>query len=439
MPAQVLSFRLVAATFGSLFYVFDYQTRSFVWDIMRAQTSFHSRVFLAAKIRQGAVKRMASLSFSCPQCKKQHDRIKPEMIGHKVRCQCGYVFRIGAKASKQPGVAEKFKRKKTAKMGKLSRESKAKPGIANQKSSAVDPEAAFCSGSISDEVIAAIPLDDSPKDDDLEEILSVEDASHPAYDYDSVEDLVAEMHAASEPEDTIMDAIPVGAEAAGGLESDPLMQVPAETLVPTSYPPPGKNLQQEPPLARSRTGSKSKSGWRSRQSSGVDLDSLAGPILTLALACIVIPLAIAFAWEIGRMFNGYAAVSGRGASRGDVIFGLLTSGLVSLMFWGLAVSMVVGSIVSILELTTKDQFRWPNKVTAIIAAVLLVALMLHFGGRLIDTIRMARLAATLGAQLDGRERPGITWQFMQVFVVFCQYAIVPVAVIVLSFCRKLNR
>ena len=37
------------------------------------------------------------------------------MVGHKVRCQCGFVFRIGSKADKQPGVSEKLNRKKAAK------------------------------------------------------------------------------------------------------------------------------------------------------------------------------------------------------------------------------------------------------------------------------------------------------------------------------------
>jgi len=34
------------------------------------------------------------------------------MAGHKVKCQCGFVFRLGAKKDKQPGVAEDLKRKR---------------------------------------------------------------------------------------------------------------------------------------------------------------------------------------------------------------------------------------------------------------------------------------------------------------------------------------
>lgn len=58
---------------------------------------------------------MATLSFSCPKCHKLHERIKPEMIGHKVKCQCGFIFRIGTKASKNPGVVDDLNRRRAAK------------------------------------------------------------------------------------------------------------------------------------------------------------------------------------------------------------------------------------------------------------------------------------------------------------------------------------
>jgi len=58
---------------------------------------------------------MPTLSVSCPKCQKGHQRIKPEMVGRKVRCQCGFVFRIGSRANKQPVVSEKLNREKTAK------------------------------------------------------------------------------------------------------------------------------------------------------------------------------------------------------------------------------------------------------------------------------------------------------------------------------------
>jgi hypothetical protein len=61
---------------------------------------------------------MPTLSFSCPKCDKQHDRIKPEMVGHKVKCQCGFVFRLGSKADKQAWVADELKRKKALKAKK---------------------------------------------------------------------------------------------------------------------------------------------------------------------------------------------------------------------------------------------------------------------------------------------------------------------------------
>lgn len=43
---------------------------------------------------------MATLSFVCPECNRQHDRVRPELAGSKVRCKCGHVFRLGPKSSK---------------------------------------------------------------------------------------------------------------------------------------------------------------------------------------------------------------------------------------------------------------------------------------------------------------------------------------------------
>ena len=45
---------------------------------------------------------MATLSFTCPKCQRQHDRVKTEMAGFKVRCQCGHVFRLGPKQEPTP-------------------------------------------------------------------------------------------------------------------------------------------------------------------------------------------------------------------------------------------------------------------------------------------------------------------------------------------------
>ena len=37
------------------------------------------------------------------------------MIGHRVKCQCGFVFRVGAKGKKQPGALDEINRIRAAK------------------------------------------------------------------------------------------------------------------------------------------------------------------------------------------------------------------------------------------------------------------------------------------------------------------------------------
>ncbi|MFT5302843.1 MAG: hypothetical protein ACI87E_004033 [Mariniblastus sp.] len=42
------------------------------------------------------------------------------MVGHKVRCRCGFVFRLGDKSDKQAGVADDLKRRKAEKLARRS-------------------------------------------------------------------------------------------------------------------------------------------------------------------------------------------------------------------------------------------------------------------------------------------------------------------------------
>ena len=62
---------------------------------------------------------MPTLSFACPKCAKTYDRVRPEMVGHKVRCSCGFVFRLGNKESKDPEAAERVRQKHAKKKAKL--------------------------------------------------------------------------------------------------------------------------------------------------------------------------------------------------------------------------------------------------------------------------------------------------------------------------------
>ena len=43
---------------------------------------------------------MPSLNVQCPNCGKQYLKIKSNLIGHRVQCECGTVFRLGDAADK---------------------------------------------------------------------------------------------------------------------------------------------------------------------------------------------------------------------------------------------------------------------------------------------------------------------------------------------------
>ncbi|MDC3223417.1 hypothetical protein OAU26_00645 [Mariniblastus sp.] len=58
---------------------------------------------------------MATLSFSCPKCGKLHERVNSGMVGFKVQCKCGFVFRLGSKADKNEDFGEVIRKKKELK------------------------------------------------------------------------------------------------------------------------------------------------------------------------------------------------------------------------------------------------------------------------------------------------------------------------------------
>ena len=58
---------------------------------------------------------MATLSFSCPKCGKLHERVNSGMVGFKVQCKCGFVFRLGSKDDKNEDFGEVIRKKKELK------------------------------------------------------------------------------------------------------------------------------------------------------------------------------------------------------------------------------------------------------------------------------------------------------------------------------------
>ena len=58
---------------------------------------------------------MATLSFSCPKCGKLHENVNSGMVGFKVQCKCGFVFRLGSKDDKNEDFGEIIRKKKELK------------------------------------------------------------------------------------------------------------------------------------------------------------------------------------------------------------------------------------------------------------------------------------------------------------------------------------
>lgn len=339
---------------------------------------------------------MPTLSFSCPSCTKLHERVKPEMVGHKVRCQCGFVFRLGSKSDKLAWFSDELKRKNDLKKNQAY---KTKPApIRNPEPTQGD----FDLGpAVANPNVPHDPHEFSPSNKVRDSILI------PSQYATGINDVpIAPLE--DEWEDGILDAIPVVDARSWSPESmdshgDPAGSVPPPMVMPEELVDFATAMQVDsvnrPAIGRHVPRSVGKTNRnRASQSS-----SPAGPVWTLVLTMLGVPaLIVVMLFSTGNAFESYrmnsatnAPVPGQfgnademvrpfpdGSQAGSnssllVIQMLFSIGMVMLS-GALVCSMAAGAVVAIIELANGVCIGWSQKLTAVVASVLLMFLFLHF-------------------------------------------------------------
>lgn len=291
------------------------------------------------------------------------------MIGHRVKCQCGFVFRIGAKGKKQPGALDEINRIRAAK-NKAKEEANRPTGSPNQKY----PNASLFGN---DDVLEAIPIDEPVAESELMDALPIpEDDAIEVLD-DSVPqfELTGLTNKLNEPDsgdlesgdNEIVDAIVVDANP----DLADQMLFPDD---PLDHPLPGASVLENSSLPVTPPRRKKHRKIVRRQKN--HLESPAWPIAMLVLCIIAIP-SLGFvlykflesahgAFKLMRLVQTGVIPEGSFSSQPTVGFVIL--GLMVLLLVILCISNLMSLVVSVLEVTKKTRYRWASRITGFVAS-----------------------------------------------------------------------
>lgn len=285
------------------------------------------------------------------------------MVGHKVRCECGFVFRLGSKQDKKAGVAKKLKEKRKAKQKKqesqsgLDTDPVLNPTVDTRLDN-LEPLAPIGSGyennlfSDSDSIPMAQPVSGSPNGNEL-----IDPGNH--------NELIAEIISEEFHEHEI---------------------VPLEHDEPIDY-----LATPAPRKKKSKTGGKNKTKPR-----GKSEFSVAGPIWSLAVSLLFSPLLLLLAvLSFGSAYAIFASVTKRsgGEFSAETTLPLLFLGLVGLALAILSIAVFVQGVVAIIEMVYRNYITWPCRVSAVIAVVFI-------GFFIVGTVSQAAYIVVGGAETD---------------------------------------
>jgi len=418
---------------------------------------------------------MATLSFNCPKCDKVHSRIKPEMAGHKVRCQCGFVFRLGPKSQKQPGIAEDIQRRRALKERKAATKKnvsgiKIAKGNSASSNEPVEPAAPLIPAKPQKEFELAEPpaaksgLSQNLSSDPLfaEPVgqLNADFAPDPILAHEDDEELIAleeddeilEPIFPAEPlkqESEIMEAIPILAQPAAPRQRSkprfkepippaPILDQPLPAEDPLGIDPLGDSMMAGEPLSRPTAPSRPAGRKKKKRTSGQDtLTSNAGPIISLIVAMIAFPvMSVLTLILIGRFFDALGLMRlgsiAPGSSAIQVI-DLILTGVNCLVSVAFVVFICISGVTAIMELSQQKLIRWAHRMAAILATAFIVLAILRTLISVMIVMSMISSLESQGVESNSARTVGVVVGMVIGFLLLIS---VPVAVAITGFVRS---
>ncbi|MFK7768002.1 MAG: hypothetical protein AB8B55_12335 [Mariniblastus sp.] len=457
---------------------------------------------------------MSSLSFSCPKCDKVHEGIKQKMAGHKVRCQCGFVFRLGPKRAKQPGAADDIIRKQKLKAAtKISDEVIDAIAIHSDEDisdpNAIEPlDAIPVANDSQEEIFDGIPVSDSPSP--ARPVAPARDKQAPqkqARHKQARHKPAARNQAPSQPRQSAPAQQPYPGQfpsqavnqARPGQQAPPAYAAPQPPHQHQAYSPPYQNqpyqnqpYQRQPhpspgypqqgyphqayptnplvdvpefadvqipqtadnPHLQSRSplpGTPVQKKRRMRRRNEKHLKSNIGPIWTLILSVIGIPVMIFVVLKFGEALLLQYRLLGIGDPTGvlpgggflsvgsNLTVSFILTIIMTIAVVGTTISMIISGVVAIIELTRGVHLGWASKIAAIFATVTVVGLFLMFAVNVFTLFQaveaMSELSEQLGRKFDTSK---LGYAIGRMAGYSFSMAIIPIIVAVTGFARNVK-
>ncbi len=345
------------------------------------------------------------------------------MVGHKVRCQCGYVFRLGSKSDKQAWVVDELKRKRQLKASQP--QNKLEPVRPNPKSSppVVGPPP----------VRTQIPKEDKSG---ARPNLVVESKSEVILDAVPIVDASV----LGDP-DKVREALPLANPPL--VESTAAKKVfhPERGILGEIVASPNRRLPAQVPRRPPQTRTKERTE-KTRVSTAI-------PIWTLVLNIIGFPIMaflwvgfVSFTWSEFQMLN---AINGLGQQApGSVSASSIRSFAVgltlTLLIGMLLISMITNGVVAVIELARGIEIKWAAKVSGIIASIVVLCMIFNCGYQIFNLFssidQLEEMGQQFGRTIDKQKASqgalGILfWHFL--------FGIVPFAIAVTGMIRSTKR
>jgi hypothetical protein len=297
---------------------------------------------------------METLSFSCPNCNKVYSRVKPEMVGNKVRCACGFVFRLGTKNEKNDEFAKTLKQRLAAKERKSEMHRKSNAGLsAPSNSNRLDDLDLSREPAMQDELFAPnSPPASSHHSTSQSESTPAGSASPTAFD-----DLQVESFQTNSAKHT----------------NNPMVELLDEAL------PDEVNERVERGFFPPPKAPRSERSQKTVIEEGDELESWGGPIWAILLSLVaLLPLGSTIGKFVFLAVDSVQRAFDRGAAGTAEIAEMIATGFLTLCFLALLISTFVLIGISVTEIVQSRRIRWSSRLTAVLAATCIMSVCLYF-------------------------------------------------------------
>ena len=321
---------------------------------------------------------MSTLSFSCPQCQKEHRRLKPELAGHKVKCQCGFVFRLGSKEDKLVPVVPKLRRGETpSDVSNEPKQTSSRNGSEENQNPNPSPDS-----NLSDEVLDLADLEL------IMEPIEVAVEVPQTYNVSLEEEFFVKPIGAVESNKTHQEEVPILVPVTSSRL--PIADLFSDSTAVDVQAPSDGSLASGTPTESSQPEKKPVENGQKTQ-----LDSALGPTVSLVVSVLGLISMIAVLSLVGYALGRSLDQQQTGnlfvpeGQKGWLAFAMIRTVAILVVGSLLGLSIVASGVTAVMEMTQKRKIGWAHKLSAILATIFMLLLLVYLVSSLMQVYGVA--------------------------------------------------